>query len=301
MSHFVPRPATYARHHSEEPQVRSEDGSRTWITRGQNFVIAVTDAKPGAVLSRNDNPDEYMLVLPPGTTAVVETPEETISIEGDSLTILPPGRSTVILGHASLVVTIFSSRAADLADLAGNATVYKTGQSQSQPLTDWPPPNGGFKVRTYDLSKYAAAGGQLIQPRIFRSTNLMINAFLPFVENRPTNEMRPHWHDDFEQASVALSGEWVHHIRTPWGTDLADWRPDEHGEVGSPSVTIIPETLIHASRNTGETPAWLIDVFSPPRVDFSQAGIVLNAEDYPMPETLTVAERDVPAAWRNTK
>jgi hypothetical protein len=39
----------------------------------------------------------------------------------------------------------------------------------------------------------------------------------------------------------------------------------------------------HTTQDVGEGTTWLIDVFGPPRVDFSsKPGFVLNAADYPV-------------------
>ena len=55
--------ATYARFYEEAP--REQDGTqRTWYVRGQNFVVAYTEARDGAVLERSAQPDEYVLLLP---------------------------------------------------------------------------------------------------------------------------------------------------------------------------------------------------------------------------------------------
>ncbi|MEU0135824.1 hypothetical protein ABZ172_17615 [Streptomyces sp. NPDC006296] len=81
-----------------------------------------------------------------------------------------------------------------------------------------------------------------------------------------------------------MAGRFEHHIRTPWTTDMDQWRPDEHREIGSPSVAVIPPPTVHTTRACGEERNELIDVFSPPRADFSaRAGWVLNADDYPAP------------------
>jgi mannose-6-phosphate isomerase-like protein (cupin superfamily) len=64
---------------------------------------------------------------------------------------------------------------------------------------------------------------------------------------------------------------------------MTTWREDQHIEIGHPSLTIIPPTVIHTSRNR-EPNGRLVDIFSPPRVDFSRTpGLVINAADYPMP------------------
>ena len=88
------RAATHARHYAEPPQSTDADGTRHWITRAANFVTVVSRAEEGAVLSR-DNPDEYMLLLPPGTKVTVEAGGERIESEGNSLIIVPPGPSRV--------------------------------------------------------------------------------------------------------------------------------------------------------------------------------------------------------------
>ena len=68
----------------------------------------------------------------------------------------------------------------------------------------------------------------------------MINVLTKREAPRDTTKLSPHSHDDFEQASLLLEGQYVHHMRYPWTTDMADWREDEHLEVGSPSVIVIP-------------------------------------------------------------
>ena len=41
---------------ASEPQETSAAGSRTWLTRGQNFVLAYTSAVVGDTFSRTDQP-----------------------------------------------------------------------------------------------------------------------------------------------------------------------------------------------------------------------------------------------------
>lgn len=61
------------------------------------------------------------------------------------------------------------------------------------------------------------------------------------------------------------------------------WREPGIAKMASPSVLVIPPMVIHTSRNIGDQPGRPIDVFAPPRVDFSlREGVVANAADYPM-------------------
>jgi hypothetical protein len=42
--------------------------------------------------------------------------------------------------------------------------------------------------------------------------------------------------------------------------------------------------VIHTTQDTGPGTTWLVDVFGPPRTDFSsKPGFVINASDYPQP------------------
>lgn len=102
--------------------------------------------------------------------------------------------------------------------------------------------------------------------------------------------MSPHSHDDFEQGSPAVQGTYLHHLRDPWVPDMTTWRDDEHGTVGSPSLLIIPPRVVHTTQSVGVGPKELVDIFAPPRADFSlMAGAVCNADEYPLPAELRKA------------
>ncbi len=276
------RPATYTKHYASPPQI-AEGGSRTWITRAANFVVVVSEVEPGVKLARSGNPDEYMTFLP-DMTATVEAGGERIQAAAETLTIVPPGDSTITAAERGHVVRVFSNRASDLLARADNAAAYADGAPDVAPLTAWPDPAGGFRLRNYVVADYHLPDTNM---RVFRSTNLMINIMLKRDAARDTKKLSPHSHQDFEQASLVVAGDYVHHLRYPWTPDMSDWREDEHLEIGSPSVLIIPPKVIHTSRNVGDKQSWLIDIFSPPRVDFSKKpGFVLNAGDYPAPPSI---------------
>ncbi len=277
------RTATHARHYQDAPQQVDEDGSRHWMTRAANFVVVVTDAAAGAVLSRIDNPDEYLLLLPE-VDASVEASGERIEAKGDSLTIIPPGSSRVSVGRAGLVVRVFSNKAVDLLAAASNAAKYSGGAPEVAPIVPWPDPVGGFRLRHYAMADFPSPDPSPLKMRLFRSTNLMINIFMPWNMRRDETKLSPHSHEDFEQVSLALKGSFVHHLRYPWGPNKTKWEADEHEHYESPSVLVIPSNVIHTTQDVGDGTTWLIDVFGPPRIDFSsRPGFVLNAADYPMP------------------
>ena len=279
MSTSTIRPASVARHH-DEPPAHEADGARTWVSRGANFIVTVSEVQPGATLARQGQPDEYFVFLP-DAGATIHAGDASIEASAESVTIVPPGDSRVVMKAAGQVVRVFSHQAADLLALAGNAADYARPTPEVAPLVPWPPPADGFRLRHYPLAQHTQADSNM---RIFRSTNLMVNVMTPRMVARDVRKLSPHSHTDFEQGSLALRGDWVHHMRYPWTADMNDWREDEAIQVGSPSLTVIPPKVIHTSRNTNNGGAWLLDIFAPPRMDFAgKPGKVANEHDYPLP------------------
>lgn len=281
MTYPTIRPATYGRHYQSAPQITGPDGARTWITRGSNFVVAVTAMETGADFARDDNPDEYMLLLTPGVTAAIEARGQRIEAGEDSLTIVPPGPSVIKAKGRGYLTRVFSRNAADIVSQASNAALYADGAPEVAPLVPWPDPPAGFRLRHYPLKNY-------LEPknfgRLFRCTNLMINVFEPMTAPRDPTKLSPHAHADFEQCSLVLQGTYVHHLRFPWAPDMRAWREDDHAEFKSPSVLIIPANVVHTTQYVGQNIGWFVDIFAPPRADFSlKPGWVRNADEYPMP------------------
>lgn len=290
MNDLSMRRATKVVFHETPPQVVSPDSkARTWIIRGGNFAVSVSEVEPGAVLERADNPEEYMVILPPdGTTARIEAGGATIEAGADSLTIVPPGPSRIVATSKGTIARILSRASSDIMDLAVNAATYADGTPELAPPDLWPAPIDGYKLRHYPLGQYAKPNGERIQPRVFRSTNMLVNIFVHYRSRRDTTTLSPHWHDDFEQASLTLNGTWIHHLRYNWGSDIKHWWPDDHGEMATPSVIIIPARAIHTSRDVGPDgpESSLYDIFCPPRMDFAaKKGFVINEAEYPLPET----------------
>lgn len=245
---------------------------RQWIMRGANFVVAYAELATGQVLER-DNLDEYFIYLP-DSAAKVEAGGDSLVAPAESVVIVPPGPSRLTIAGEGRVLRVFTSLSDDLASLAANAANYAGGADEVAPPTPWPAPRDGFRLRNYLLADYADR-----PMRAFRSTNLMINVF-DFDGPRDPEALSPHHHDDFEQGSFAMSGNWVHSLRYPWSKKLSQWRNDEHLAIGSPSLLVIPAQVIHTSRSVDPGDNQLIDIFCPPRRDFVEMGYVCNENDY---------------------
>lgn len=286
-----------AKFYSDPPALQETDGTRHWITRGANFVVVATQAVAGSVLRRSaaDQTDEYMLLLPEDTAAKVQAGTQSERSLGDSLFIVPPGESAVTVTAPGWVYRIFSRQAADLLQLAANQAVYANGAiADVAALETWPMPVDGYKLRHYALANYVRSDNTM---RLFRSRHLMVNIFLPGKAARDPQKMTPHSHADFEQGSLALRGGWIHHMRYPWVPDMTTWRDDEHTGINSPSLIVIPPQVIHTSQSLGEPGMRLVDIFAPPRDDFSlKPGLVNNADEYPLPDRLQGVAPPVTAA-----
>jgi len=275
-------PCEYVRFYDTEPQ-ESSASARTWYARGQNFVLAYSEVVSTAEWVRTAHPDEYTVFVPDrdGPSLEITVDGSTSQLGPYSIAFVPPGESRIRASGAGRVVRLFSVRAEDLVRKCSNAASYTQPHPNVALLEPWPDPVGGFKLRTYslDVPKDPTRFGT-----IFRSSNIMVNYGDGSVGPRDTKRMSPHSHDDFEQCSLVLQGEYVHHIRFPWTANLEKWIDDDHTQIGSPSIAIIPPPSIHTSQAIGSGRNQLIDIFSPPRFDLSEKeGWVLNAADYPMP------------------
>jgi hypothetical protein len=265
-----------------EPQASDSNGD-TWISRGQNFIVAYSRGEAGGSFARVAQPDEYALIIPDRETSVeITTADGTTTVPGYSVAFIPPGDSTIRLLTTGTIVRLFTPKSGDLAAAAANAEAFAGTHPNVPPFEPWPEPPGGLTLKWYTLD---VPDDPDRFGRIYRCTTFMINYLTPRVGPRARDKVSPHHHDDFEQCSLALSGAFTHHLRWPWTTNMNVWREDEHLFCASPSICVIPPPSIHTTTAEGPDVNQLVDIFSPPRMDFSaKPGWVLNADDYPMPE-----------------
>lgn len=267
------------------PATVSDLGSRTWLVRAHNIIFALTDLEAGDHLTRDDV-DEHMLVaLTEGQRLDIRAGGGIVGVTGRSIAVIPPGTSEITARSRGRIIRLFALSASDLKDRCPNNDYYTTGASRAATAKPWPEPRSK-RVHVYSRLDDIPARPERLG-RIFRNRHAMVNFLYPRVGPRDPATLSPHKHDDFEQLSYADSGEYVHHLREAWGKDRLAWREDQHIQAGSPSLLIIPPPVIHTSEAIGAGTNQLIDVFAGPRADFSaRDGLVLNADDYPVPAEL---------------
>jgi mannose-6-phosphate isomerase-like protein (cupin superfamily) len=270
------REPSIGRYYDEAPQLDG-NGVRSWITRGANFAIVVSAGEAGSSFSGTARDEQFVYALEGGVRITAGNDTETLGVE--DLAIVPPGNWTIHFDQPGHVVQQITADE-PLVKHAANAASYADGAPEVAKTVPWPEPVGGYKLRRYSTLEAYARGGMV---HAFRTRKLMMVPYARFLEPRDETQLSPHSHADFEQGSVALEGEWLHHLRVPWTPDRRTWRPDVHLQVGSPSTTIIPAGVIHTSQGIAGEGMRLVDVFAPPRLDFSERGWVDNAADYPMP------------------
>lgn len=274
-------------------------GARTWYGRAQNLLIAYSKFNAGDSLEFAGSGHEYFVVLIEGSVGVTSE-NGTGSATGPAQIIVPPGESRITAASDGTLVRIFAPPPAELTEKAVNNSSYDQPHPNVGPLELWPMPHRGYKLRIYQYDKLPSDAR-----RVFRSRNIMINWAANYAGPRDVTRLSPHKHDDFEQISLCIEGSYVHHVRYPWESDSTTWMEDDHIEIDTPSITIMPPPALHTSVGMGERNS-LVDIFAPPRMDFSLGGMVNveNAAEYPMPEgggdTMRSGENcQIEGVWRS--
>jgi hypothetical protein len=277
------------------PQEVGPAGGQTWLVRGQNFIMAYSQARAGERFIRPGHLNEYFVILPEDSAeALIQAGDEQVSAPAGSLTIVPPGDSALTMQADGVLVRIFSSLATDLAERCLNADAYRRPNPRVAPLVPFPDPTDGFRLRCYPFATHPATwypSGQFAPSRAedtrfgryFRCTNLQVH-LQSRVAPRDETHTFPHSTADFEHGAIQLSGERMHHVRTPWTPNIQHWRDDVHERLGSPGILIFPPGLIHTTQTLSPT-SYSIDVYSPPRAQVPKPCTVINADEYPLPES----------------
>jgi mannose-6-phosphate isomerase-like protein (cupin superfamily) len=252
------------------------------VVRSQNAYVTYGVCPGGANLPLGESAEERMLLLfHPSARIIVQADGVVADVLQDSVVILPPGSASLSAEGSFTLIHLEPVGASAVVDAAVNEGEYHDVDPRIAPYTRWPAPPAGYRLRVYPLSDAPAVNGVL--GRIYTCSSLMVNVFEPQLGPRDPEALSPHSHEDFEQCSITIAGDYVHYVRTPWTSRQSHWRSDEAVTVESPSVAIIPAGVVHTTAAVGEGPHGLIDVFCPPRADFSgKPGWVRNGGDYPL-------------------
>ena len=279
----IPRPAQYRELHEAAPDEKHDHGGKTWWTRSQAMLIGWTEAEAGDEIATDDVDGEHAVLAIDGATLEVVQDGEVTPVSESAVVIVPPGSSSLRVTTAGTVIRVIAAPTAPaIAARCANRNEYSNDDGNVAEFAPWPDSPAGHAVRVYPLSEHPIAEGRL--GRIFRCSTVMVNVLPESNDPRDPAKLSPHHHDDFEQVSLQVSGDYVHHMRVPWTPDSTTWRDDEHQACHAPAVVVIPPPLVHTSQAVEPMHHWLIDVFAPPRRDFSERpGWVLNADHYPMP------------------
>lgn len=263
------------------PMEVSDRGSEMWWVRSQAIIYNHIRAATGDVIVRERQADEYAVLLPDSGTAVIRANDTERIAVAPAVVFVPAGQSEICPRSDMTIIRLFvSATAGDLATSCVNHAVYATPDPNVAPFEAWPDPPTGPEIHVYPIDDIEPSSERF--GRILRSSNFMINWFYPEPGPRDATRLSPHHHDDFEQLSLQLAGDYVHHIRTPWTADSRRWREDAHLKCSSPAVVVIPPPAIHTSQAVGDAMHQVIDIFCPPRTDFSERrGWVVNEHDYP--------------------
>lgn len=249
------------------------------VVRAQNFVVQwLVAGRPTSVASQY----ELLLLLPECGASVSENDGSAASandLPARSVVILPAGRYTITLNGAGAAVVIASTRE-DLGEQdIDNHAAYTPPDDRIAPfLPGFSRTSDAGRIVVIDIDKVVAPAGKS-RLKMFQTETLSIN-WVEYDGPRDPTQLSPHSHTDFEQGSLSMAGNYVHHLRTPWGNDSTRWEEDQHLEAGLASLLVVPVNMIHTTQGVGPGRHLLIDIFSPPRRDFIAKGWVDNAGDY---------------------
>jgi hypothetical protein len=183
-------------------------------------------------------------------------------VDGPAVAVAPATATTVTALEPGLVARVFEAGTDGPARRAINAKDYATRNPSVLETPAESAPAQPLRVCRLD-DQEASPHGRAVQTA---SLMLVWHATTAADEH---DELTMYRHADRERIVVGLVGEQVHHVRRPWTPSMHHWRSDEHVQLASPAVSIVPPGNISATRAVGAGPHAWIDVFSPPLADVS--------------------------------
>lgn len=279
MKNLPVRERGFADFHAHDPEIRN--AGRHWLMRSHNFSVEWMELPAGAPAVEFDSDFESLMIVSRGAVrlASAQATAPLIDVPQHAVAIVPPGRHLLSTSAEARLVLIASQRG----DIARRRVLNAEGNEPPDPRVL---PAGRLYRRRQPLDgaqvlPIAAVMASADKPRLkmLQTETLSLN-LVEYDGPRDRSELSPHSHASFEQGSLAIEGDFVHHLRVSWGSDAGLWREDEHLHAPSPSLLVVPVEMIHTTEGVGAGHHFLVDVFSPPRGDFIDKGWIFNAADY---------------------
>ena len=205
-----------------------------------------------------------MVYLVEGRLKITTGLEQTV-LEGEGLAIVPPSVSVIAPEQDTAFMQVVTD-SETVARLAGDAGLYDDGAPEVKPTAEWPMPTDGYRLRTYRLADIDASGGMV---NACRTRKLMVVPYDRFLEPRDETALTPHSHADSSRPPSPWKGTGSTTCARPGQPTVTTRAPTTIWRSASPSTTIIPAGVVHTSQGVAGEGMRLVDVFSPPRVDFS--------------------------------
>lgn len=261
---------------SQAPAHPLEQDATLRRARGQNFVVDWIEGGAGTSFASRSS-CETMLIAAESGGAVLRHNGSEVTMPGRTIAILPAGETVIDFGgEATLIHLSGASALADGMDPANAADYASPDAAVAEPGKPSTALVPGIRLHSIDALKAPADKPRL---KMLRSADISIN-WVEYHGLRDHTALSPHDHADFEQGSLAICGNFLHHLRVPWGPDATQWQDDRHIEAPPASLMVIPPRVIHTTEGLGDGHHILLDVFCPPRTDFLAKGWISNDTEY---------------------
>ncbi|PJX22431.1 hypothetical protein CAP48_16160 [Advenella sp. S44] len=265
--------------HFDEAFSKQVGSLRRWLMRGQNFLMEWIEASDVKETIAIESEYETLVLMPDTGGEILRENKPAVPATAGAACIVPAGAFTLAVEPGGRYAVIASSRVDLDMEEALNAEAYSDPDPRIDPIgTPYRRCVGNGEVQVLLLDDIASAADN---PRlkIIQTQTLSIN-WVAYHGPRARSQLSPHRHANHEQGSLAIRGNFVHHLRVEWSKNADLWQDDEHCVASSPSLLVIPVNLVHTTEGVGEEEHILVDIFSPPRADFIAKGWVYNAGDY---------------------
>src|SRR4051812_22743917 len=130
--------AEYVKFH-EVPPGEVQPGARTWYSRGQNFIVVYSEVTSETIFARKNVDEYFVILLEKDSKATLSGGGQQKEVGGYTISIIPPGDSSVRISRGMLV-RVITTRNDDLVAKCSNATAYAHAHPNIPPFKPWPDP-----------------------------------------------------------------------------------------------------------------------------------------------------------------